>query len=91
MQNPKGLEARDWVAKGATLLDVRTPDEFAKGHLPGALNVPVQELPARAGEVPGGKPVVVYCMSGRRSAEARRLLELAGKGPILDLGSADNW
>ena len=63
---------------GATVLDVRTPQEFRGGAYPGARNIPVQELQARIAEVPKGKPVVVYCASGMRSASAARVLAQAG-------------
>jgi rhodanese-related sulfurtransferase len=63
---------------GATVLDVRTPQEFRGGAYPGAKNIPVQELGARISEVPKGKPVVVYCASGMRSASAARVLAQAG-------------
>jgi rhodanese-related sulfurtransferase len=62
----------------AFLLDVRTPEEFAEGHAEGARNIPVQELAARFGEVPAGRPVVVYCRSGGRSASAGALLSQRG-------------
>ncbi|WGY70467.1 ArsR family transcriptional regulator [Burkholderia cepacia] len=44
-----------------TLLDVRPQDEFAQGHLPGALNIPLSELDARVGELPAGTEIVAYC------------------------------
>jgi rhodanese-related sulfurtransferase len=46
--------------KRPTLIDVRTPEEFAAGHLPGARNIPVEELPRRLTEIPRDKPVVAY-------------------------------
>ena len=60
----------------ALLLDVRTPEEFAKGHVPGAINIPYDALPARLGELEGGKDraVVVYCESGRRAGKAESTL-----------------
>lgn len=61
-----------------TLVDVRTPEEFAQGHARGAINIPVQELGARLGELSRVKRVVVYCRSGARSATAARLLRMAG-------------
>jgi rhodanese-related sulfurtransferase len=84
-------DARRLVANGATLLDVRTPGEFAEGHLPGALNIPVQSLSSRLGEVPKDKPVVVYCRSGQRSGSAKRLLKDAGFGDVHDLGAMSRW
>jgi len=58
-------------------IDVRTPEEYAAGHIPGARLIPLQELPERIAEVPTDKRVYVYCHSGRRSAKASALL--AGK------------
>ncbi|MCC7383424.1 MAG: rhodanese-like domain-containing protein [Deltaproteobacteria bacterium] len=85
-------EARQLVEGGARLLDVRTPAEFASGHLPGALNVPVAELQRRISEV-GAKdrPVVVYCRSGSRSRWATSLLKEAGFQAVHDLGAMSRW
>lgn len=83
-------EARTLVAAGATLLDVRTPAEYAGGHLDGAMNVPVDEIEPRMSEIPRGQPVVVYCRSGARSARAASALRAAGY-EVHDLGSIDAW
>lgn len=83
--------ARERVAQGAFLLDVRTPEEFAEGHLPGAELIPVQSLAARLGEVPKDRPVVVYCRSGKRSAQAAAILRDAGRTDVIDLGAMSNW
>ena len=82
--------AKELVRDGATLLDVRTPGEFAAGHLEGALNIPVAELGRRLSEVPVAVPVVVYCRSGVRSANAAQLLTARGY-EVLDLGAMGNW
>jgi phage shock protein E len=87
-----GAGARKLVAEGAVLLDVRTPAEFAAGHLDGALNVPVDELPRRLDEVgPRDKPVVIYCRSGRRSATAASLMRQSGFASVHDLGGMSRW
>lgn len=65
--------------EGAVLLDVRSPAEYASGHADGALNIPLQDLSRRLGEVPEDRPVVVYCASGRRSASACEALSRAGR------------
>lgn len=44
-----------------TLLDVRSPEEFAQGHLPGAINIPVEELELRLAELPSEQELVAYC------------------------------
>jgi len=56
------------------LLDVRTPGEYAEGHIPGATLIPIQVLAERLSEVPKDKQVYVYCHSGSRSARASKLL-----------------
>ena len=66
------------VDTGATVLDVRSQREFLSGAYPGARNIPVQEIGLRLAEVPRGKPVVVYCASGMRSALAARILAAEG-------------
>jgi rhodanese-related sulfurtransferase len=85
-----GAEGRALVGAGATLLDVRSPAEFAAGHLDGAVLVPVDELGARLAEVPRDRPVVVYCRSGGRSARAAALLAAAGY-EVHDLGAMASW
>jgi len=62
------------------LLDVRTPKEFSEGFIPGAINIPHDELETRIAELDGarGKEIVVYCRSGRRSDIALGLLQKAG-------------
>lgn len=86
-----GRAARALVAQGAWLLDVRTPMEFRGGHVQGATNVPVDELPRRLDEVPADRPIVVYCRSGARSARAAKALAAAGRGPVHDLGPMTAW
>ena len=77
---------REKIRAGAVILDVRTPAEFQGGAYPGAVNIPVQELDRRLGEVPKGKPVVVYCASGMRSASAERLLRARGFADVVNGG-----
>lgn len=83
--------ARKLVAEGALLLDVRTPGEYAAGHVDGAVNIPVQELGARIREVgPTSRKVVVYCRSGARSASATGMLRVAGYD-VTDVGGMSNY
>ena len=62
----------------ATILDVRTPAEYDKGHLEGAVNLPVDQLRGRLSEVEPGKPVFLICQSGLRSYVAARILAQHG-------------
>jgi len=85
-------EARQLVAAGARLVDVRTPGEFGAGHIPGAINIPVQQLGARMSELqPKDAAVVVYCRSGHRSGIAARMLKSAGFKAVRDLGPMSRW
>ncbi len=82
---------RKLVEQGALLLDVRTPSEFAEGHLARATNIPVQQLPARLHEVGArSRPVVVYCRSGGRSSQAAAMLSAAGY-QVKDIGPMTAW
>jgi NADPH-dependent 2,4-dienoyl-CoA reductase/sulfur reductase-like enzyme/rhodanese-related sulfurtransferase len=60
------------------LVDVRTPQEFSQGHIPDALNVPIDELRARLGELPRNRPIAIYCQVGQRGYLATRILKQAG-------------
>ncbi len=73
------------------LLDVRTVGEFADGHIEGAANIPVEELANRLAEVPNDQPIVIYCRSGNRSAQAARILRSAGYAVVYDLGGILTW
>ena len=88
----QGAEARKLVAAGARLIDVRSPEEFGRGHLPGAVNIPVQEIDRRLGEVgPTEGDVVVYCRSGHRSGRAAQLLREHGFTKVHNLGPMTAW
>lgn len=85
-------EARRLVEAGARLVDVRTPQEFAAGHIPGAVNIPVQDFERRMGELTGKeRPIVLYCRSGARSSRAARMLKSAGYAEVHDLGAMSRW
>lgn len=56
------------------LLDVRTPEEFGLGRIPGAVNIPVDELRSRLGELPRDRKIAAYCQVGQRGYLATRIL-----------------
>lgn len=60
------------------VVDVRTPGEFAQGHIAGARLIPLGQLGQHLGEIPRGQPVVTVCRSGHRSLMAARQLKRAG-------------
>jgi phage shock protein E len=81
----------DKIKAGAKIVDVRTAGEFADESYPGAVNIPLAVLPARLDELgPKDKPIVVYCASGARSAQAARLLKQAGYTDVVNAGGLDD-
>jgi phage shock protein E len=95
------FQRRDWVtpaqaqglvAQGALLLDVRSTQEFGSNHLPGALNIPLTDLPGRLAELGDKeKDVVVYCLSGGRSSSAKQFLVGNGFSSVHNLGAMRRW
>ena len=80
------------LAGESVLLDVREPDEYAGGHLPGALSLPQAELASRLAEVPRGHTVYVVCWSGGRSVQAARFLRQRGYNRVINLtGGTEAW
>ena len=66
------------AAERPLLLDVRTPQEFASGHIPGAVNIPVDDLRSRMGELPRDRKIAAYCQVGQRGYLATRILQQNG-------------
>jgi hydroxyacylglutathione hydrolase len=98
--HPFGTIARTDVKEAAprvkkrevTVLDVRNAGEFAAGHLPGAMHIPLGHLAARLAEIPRDKPILVQCQSGGRSAIATSLLQKLGVKDLTDLrGGFSEW
>jgi len=79
-KNISVMEAKAMIESDSSLeiLDVRTVQEFAQGHLKGAINVPLSDLPSRTGELEKNRLILVYCQSGNRSAQASSILVKAG-------------
>ncbi len=71
-------EARRRAAEGAVIVDVREPDEWRAGHIPGARHIPLGRLAAAVQELDPDREVIVVCRSGSRSAVAARALLRAG-------------
>ena len=66
--------------RSSIIVDVREVAEFSAGHIDGAINIPLSRFEPR--KVPGGKPVIVYCLNGARSAMAKRMLQAAGVADV---------
>ena len=72
------------------LVDVRTPEEFSEGTVNGAVNIPLNEIESRFEEFKGKEQIVVFCRSGSRSTEAKRILESNGFTNIVNGGTWQN-
>ena len=73
------------------IIDVREPDEFARGSYPGAVNIPLDRLKSELAEYDSkSRPVIVYCSSGSRSRRAHRILKSIGFSDVTDGGSLGN-
>lgn len=72
---------------GAVLLDVRTPDEYRQGHIPGSKNVPLQSISKVAGMIDNkSTPIFVRCLSGARSRQAAAILKQMGYTNVKNIG-----
>ena len=80
-------DLRALKAAGAQVIDVRTPAEFAQGHLPGSRNIPLDQFQARIPEIDPKGPVLLCCASGGRSGMAKSILEKAGYQQVCNAGA----
>ena len=76
---------------GALVIDVREPDEYVAGHVPGAKLIPLARLPHHAGGLPAGEPVYVICASGNRSWTAAQFLTGRGIDARSVMGGTGDW
>lgn len=76
---------------GAALLDVRMPDEYEEAHVPGAVLVPLPQLPERFGDIPEGSPLYIICKAGGRSLKAAEFLAAQGAEVVNIAGGTDAW
>jgi thioredoxin 1 len=78
-------------AAGATVLDVRNPDEYEEKHVPGAVLIPLGELADRTDEIPAGDPLYVICAAGGRSLAATKALVGAGYPAVSVAAGTNGW
>ena len=76
------------IAGGAIILDVRTPGEYASGHLPGSINIPLSTLTLQMGKLNKEHVIITVCASGMRSRSAQTILVAAGYTNVYNGG---NW
>ncbi len=78
---------QDIVDAGAFLVDVRTPGEFADGHVPGSVNIPLDSIQANLDKFRNKENIVVFCRSGNRSGQAKSILERNGFNNVTNGGT----
>ena len=72
------VDYNELMTKGAQIIDVRTPGEYAGGHIKGSKNIPLQSLSNNLSKINKNKPVITCCASGMRSASAKSVLQNNG-------------
>jgi len=102
VKNISALELADWLARAQAegggsdsapiLLDVREPWEFETCRIQGAILIPMQQIPARQGEIDDERPIVCICHHGARSMQVALFLERQGHQDVYNLtGGVDAW
>jgi phage shock protein E len=84
------LAGRKAMQNGAMMIDVRSQKEFNKGHIEGAVNIPIAYVDKMFNSIPRDKELIVYCRSGSRSAVAARLLREQG-WTVYDVATQEDW
>jgi rhodanese-related sulfurtransferase len=84
---------KQWTAKGqrAQLIDVRSATEFAAGHVPGAINIPLEQIELRTADLDPAASIVLICQGGTRARCAQTLLADSNAGPVILEGGTDAW
>jgi rhodanese-related sulfurtransferase len=84
------VRLEELIASGAVIVDVRSKSEFASGHFPKAVNIPLQQLQKNGLNLPKNKTIITCCASGMRSATAKRWLDDNGYTSVVNGGSWQN-
>jgi len=90
--SPAELHAQREGGVAPVVIDVRTPEEYGSGHVPGAINIPFDQVAARISEVDAPHGVALYCMVGPRARKGEAALLAAGQANVLHLeGGLAAW
>ena len=77
------------INEGAFLVDVRSPREFAQGHVKGSVNIPLDSIPSQLSKFKNKKHIIVFCRSGNRSSQAKSYLEQNGFTNVVNGGTVE--
>lgn len=87
-----GQVERFRAAPGALLLDARSPEEYAEGHIPGSLNLSLSDICDAEARIPEkATPLFVYCLSGARSAQMVLMLQAMGYQNVCNIGGIQDY
>jgi len=81
------VDLKNVISEGAFLVDVRTPMEFAEGHVKGSVNIPLNNVASQLAKFKNKKNIVVFCRSGGRSSQAKGILEQNGFTNVINGGT----
>jgi rhodanese-related sulfurtransferase len=81
------VDLRGIISEGAFLADVRTPGEFAAGHVKGSVNIPLNSIGSQLAKFKNKKNIIVFCQSGGRSSQAKTILEQNGFTNVINGGT----
>lgn len=81
------VDLKNIINEGAYLVDVRTPMEFAEGHVKGSVNIPLNTVASQLAKFKNKKNIVVFCRSGSRSSQAKSILEQNGFTNVINGGT----
>ena len=82
-----GIDFEAVIAGGAKIIDVRTPGEFAGGHLPGSVNIPLNALAGKLSKFKKDQVIITCCASGMRTRSAKAILQSNGFTNVYNGGS----
>ncbi len=86
----KSPDIKKIIEEGAFLVDVRSSEEYAEGHVTGSVNIPVDALPSELAQFENKENIVVFCRGGNRSSLAKAILEQNGFNNVVNGGSWTN-
>lgn len=81
------VDLKPIIDEGAFLVDVRTPGEFASGHVKGSVNIPLDSVPNQMAKFKNKKNIIVFCRSGARSGQAKSILTQNGFTNVINGGT----
>ena len=84
------VDLKATIEEGAYLVDVRSPGEFADGHVKGSVNIPLDKITQQLSKFKNKKNIIVFCRSGSRSSQAKSILEQQGITNVINGGTWDH-